>query len=145
MYEQIKWRFPLSNYSKKKDISSSEFETFKKDPFKSLAREILQNSIDAIHPDEDPVKVEFYEFEIDRKDIPGISGDSKGVGKYAAYGTSRFSLIFYSTKTIDGYEGSIGVTELVSSERQDDSAVKDWTQGTGFYSKTNTTNQTLKC
>ena len=59
MNEQIKWRFPAGNYSKKRGISSSEFETFKKDPFKSLAREILQNSIDAIDSDEEPVRVEF--------------------------------------------------------------------------------------
>lgn len=212
MNEQIKWRFPRGNYSKKRGISSSEFETFKKDPFKSLAREILQNSIDAIDSDEEPVRVEFNEFEVNREDVPGIddfekeldnclsswkgdsncevvyqtmleeirkdrirclrisdfnttglkgiernsiennqflaltkgtgiskkkpgiSGGSKGVGKYAAYGTSRFSLIFYSTKTIEGHKGSIGVAELVSSEIQDDSAIKDWTQGIGFYS-----------
>lgn len=213
MNEEIKWRFPESNYSKKRGISSSEFETFKKDPIKSLAREVLQNSIDAIYSDETPVRVEFNEFEIDRNEIPGIddfekeinnclltwekdancrdiyqnmlkeikkkkikclrisdfnttglrgienqsslednqflaltkgtgiskkksgiSGGSKGVGKYAAYGTSMFSLIFYSTKTIDGYEGSIGVAELVSSEIQDDKEKKDWTQGIGFYS-----------
>ena len=212
MNEQIKWRFPRGNYSKKRGISSSEFETFKKDPFKSLAREILQNSIDAIDSDEEPVRVEFNEFEVKREDVPGIddfekelenclsswkgdsncevvyqtmleeirkniirclrisdfnttglkgiernsiednqflaltkgtgiskkkpgiSGGSKGVGKYAAYGTSRFSLIFYSTKTIEGQEGSIGVAELVSSEIQDDKPVKDWTQGIGFYS-----------
>lgn len=212
MNEQIKWRFPRGNYSKKRGISSSEFETFKKDPFKSLAREILQNSIDAIDSDEEPVRVEFNEFEVNREDVPGIydfekelknclsswkgdsncevvyqnmldeirkdrirclrisdfnttglkgierssiennqflaltkgtgiskkkpgiSGGSKGVGKYAAYGTSRFSLIFYSTKTIEGHKGSIGVAELVSSEIQDDSTVKDWTQGIGFYS-----------
>jgi len=211
MNEQIKWRFPRGNYSKKRGISSSEFETFKKDPFKSLAREILQNSIDAKNSDEEPVRVEFNEFEISREDIPGIddfeneisncllswredsncetvyqemlaeikkdrirclrisdfnttglkgierddiednqflaltkgtgiskkkpgiSGGSKGVGKYAAYGTSKFSLIFYSTKTVEGYKGSIGVAELVSSEIQDDSVVKDWTQGIGFY------------
>ena len=212
MNEQIKWRFPRGNYSKKRGISSSEFETFKKDPFKSLAREILQNSIDAIDSDEEPVRVEFNEFEVNREDVPGIddfeeelknclsswkgdsncevvyqnmleeirkdrirclrisdfnttglkgierssidnnqflaltkgtgiskkkpgiSGGSKGVGKYAAYGTSRFSLIFYSTKTTEGYTGSIGVAELVSSEIQDNSTIKDWTQGIGFYS-----------
>lgn len=212
MNEQIKWRFPRGNYSKKRGISSSEFETFKKDPFKSLAREILQNSIDAIDSDEEPVRVEFNEFEIKREDVPGIddfekelenclsswvgdsncemvyqnmleeirkdrirclrisdfnttglkgiersddentpfsaltkgtgisrkkpgiNGGSKGVGKYAAYGTSRFSLIFYSTKTVDGHKGSIGVAELVSSKIQDNSDFKDWTQGVGFYS-----------
>lgn len=211
--ESIKWRFPEGNYGKRRGISSAEFETFKKDPFKSLAREILQNSIDASYSNEEPVKVEFNEFEIDRDDIPGIdefeielnncleswigdnncknvyqnmlneirknkikclrisdfnttgltgiernniddnhflaltkgtgiskkkpgiSGGSKGVGKYAAYGTSRFSLIFYSTKTIDGYEGSIGVAELVSSEIKGNTDIHDWTQGIGFYSK----------
>lgn len=77
MNEQIKWRFPAGNYSKKRGISSSEFETFKKDPFKSLAREILQNSIDAIDSDEEPVRVEFNEFEISREDIPGINDFEK--------------------------------------------------------------------
>ena len=77
MNEQIKWRFPRGNYSKKRGISSSEFETFKKDPFKSLAREILQNSIDAIDSDEEPVRVEFNEFEIKREDVPGIDDFEK--------------------------------------------------------------------
>lgn len=209
----LKWRFPQALHAKKRGYSSAEFETFRRDPFKSLAREILQNSIDAKNSDEEPVRVEFKLFKMKKNNIPGIddfkaeiqncydtwyentqnemfktwlnnmiaelekeeitclrisdfnttglrgvnsnneknnqflaltkgigiseknttgmSGGSKGVGKYAAYGTSLFSLLFYSTKTVLNETGSIGVAELVSSDCKDGSG--DWTQGVGYF------------
>lgn len=207
----LKWRFPKSGHAKKRGISAPEFETFKKSPFESLAREISQNSIDAVYSDEEPVKIVFNEFKIKKTDIPGINdyekqiqncirfwkndekckneyeslfnelqheyinclrisdfnttglrginstssennqflaltkgtgvskkkegitGGSKGVGKYATFGLSKFSLLFYSTITIDGEKGSIGVAELVSAEIPDGTENPDWTQGIGYY------------
>lgn len=68
-----KWRFPPSNHGERKGLSSGDVETFKKTPYQSFAREILQNSIDARDSDEEPVKVEFSEFKIKTADIPGLA------------------------------------------------------------------------
>ncbi len=68
----LKWRFPHSGHGKQSGLSSGDAETFKKAPYTSFAREILQNSIDARVSDEMPVKVELNEFDVDRSDIPGI-------------------------------------------------------------------------
>ena len=67
-----KWQFPLSSGGEIKGISSGDEETFKEFPFKSFARELLQNSIDVRDSDEEPVRVEFQEFNIKKEDIPGI-------------------------------------------------------------------------
>jgi hypothetical protein len=67
-----RWRFPASNHATVQGISSSNKETFKGSHLDAFAREILQNSIDARASDELPVRVDFNEFEIFTKDIPGI-------------------------------------------------------------------------
>ena len=69
---EIRWRFPASGFGEKKGISSGDTETFKKFPYQSFAREILQNSIDVRVNDDEPVKISFKEFKIQTKDIPGV-------------------------------------------------------------------------
>lgn len=68
-----RWRFPAANYGKKKGLNTGDVETFKKSPYASFAREILQNSIDAQDDKEKPVRVEFKTFEIETCNIPGIN------------------------------------------------------------------------
>lgn len=67
-----KWRFPAANHGVQKGISTGDVETFKKDPYASFAREILQNSIDVAKYDDKPVIVEFKELDINTDDIPGV-------------------------------------------------------------------------
>lgn len=67
-----KWKFPDNNYGQENGIDSSDVETFKKDPEGSLAREIVQNSIDANIDVQKRVIVEFKEFQVHRSKIPGI-------------------------------------------------------------------------
>lgn len=67
----LKWRFPASSFGESKGISTGDQETFKKSPYKSFAREVLQNSIDAKLNNDKPVIVEFQEFQIIAKNIPG--------------------------------------------------------------------------
>lgn len=69
---ELKWRFPLSSGGEFKGISSGDEETFKEFPFKAFARELLQNSIDVRYSDEEPVRIEFAEFELNKNEIPGI-------------------------------------------------------------------------
>jgi len=63
------WRFPSNDYGQIFGIADSGVEMFKGSPMKSLAREICQNSIDAGIGDQ-PVKVEFQTFQIERDAIP---------------------------------------------------------------------------
>ena len=66
------WRFPKGDGGQIRGCSSGNTELFKKMPYALFGREILQNSIDVVQSDEEPVRVEFEEFEIPTKDIPGI-------------------------------------------------------------------------
>lgn len=71
---EIRWDFPASNYSDVHGFDTGELETFKKDPIASLARESVQNSIDAKRAgSQTPVFVEFVSTEIEVSDIPGIA------------------------------------------------------------------------
>lgn len=72
MNEQRIWRFPASNHGQTKGISDGNAETFKKAPFQAFAREILQNSIDASATEEEPIIVEFKQFQMKTSDIPGV-------------------------------------------------------------------------
>ncbi len=66
--ENIKWRF---NPGDRTGINDSGIETFRGQMITSLGREICQNSMDALREDKDKVIVEFSEFQMDTKDIPG--------------------------------------------------------------------------
>ncbi len=68
----IGWNFPLNNHGQINGISDAGIETFKGKQIASLAREICQNSLDAIKNSEKPVVVEFSKFDIRTKDIPGV-------------------------------------------------------------------------
>lgn len=68
-----KWDFPASGYSDVHGFDTSDMETFRKDPIAALARESVQNSIDAKNCNVDgPVIVEFIPMEIAVTDIPGV-------------------------------------------------------------------------
>lgn len=71
MPEGKRWRFPGNNYTADNGLDTADMETFKKDAISSLAREVCQNSIDASNNNDEPVKIEFHSFTIDKNDIPG--------------------------------------------------------------------------
>jgi hypothetical protein len=67
---------------------------------------------------------------------PGVvSAGSKGVGKNAAINLSGIRMVFYATNTIDGYKGSLGVSELITGYVDDEAAKNHgaYTQGSGYY------------
>ena len=211
-----KWRFPASGFGDIKGENTGDKELFKKDSYVSLGREILQNSIDQRYSDEEPVRVEFNEFEMKPSDIPGVeeyknqikrcisfwksndeyvnnyksilaylendkipclkisdynttgllgiesedvtadspyialvkgtgvskkkndyAGGSKGVGKNVPFILSDLVMVFYVSKTVEGYHGSIGVTKLVAGYVDDNESNprRDYTQGTGYFGK----------
>ena len=68
-----KWDFPASKYSDVHGFDTSDMETFRKDPIAGLARESVQNSIDAKNESSGgPVIVEFVKQLISVETIPGI-------------------------------------------------------------------------
>lgn len=71
---KYKWDFPLRYSGEDVGVNDSGFRMFKSQPYHSLAKEILQNSLDAHNdelPQNKPVKVKFSYVEISRDDIPG--------------------------------------------------------------------------
>ena len=55
----IGWNFPSNNYGMVYGIGEAGIETFKGTPYKSLAREICQNSLDAKRTKDKPVPVSY--------------------------------------------------------------------------------------
>lgn len=67
------WFFPSNNYGTVSGIGEASIETFRGSPYRSLAREICQNSMDARVERDKPVIVEFSNFTISNKDIPDFN------------------------------------------------------------------------
>lgn len=67
---KIGWNFPSNDNGCVNGVSEAGIETFRGDVFKSLAKEICQNSLDARLDDNKPVRIEFYLSNIDVQDIP---------------------------------------------------------------------------
>lgn len=67
------WIFPSNNYGTITGIGEAGIETFKGSPYRSLAREICQNSMDARYNSDKPVVIEFSSFTIANTAIPDYS------------------------------------------------------------------------
>ena len=70
---KAKWCFPSNNGGEKRGLNDSGIETFNDNPIKSLAREICQNSLDAILQGKTAI-VEFNTFSIKSSDFPDKDG-----------------------------------------------------------------------
>lgn len=186
------WNYLPSAGDKVYGMNDSGWDTFAGTPFKSLAREICQNSLDAKKDKNKPVIVDFHVFEIEQykipqisqiqnaitramdfwkiqqedpateeflqfaldasrndtirclrisdrnttglegsdkrfgtkwcrllksegdSDKPGVSGGSKGIGKFAPFACSSLRTVFYSTAADDNLQASQGVSRLIS-------------------------------
>lgn len=65
-----KWYFAPSYGGQTSGLNDSGVSYFKSDPIRSIAKETLQASIDAMHGDEEKVIVKFNEFDVSHNDIP---------------------------------------------------------------------------
>jgi len=74
MSKEFKWLFVVDPKSSHKAFNNSDLERFKNNRFKSLAREVIQNSIDARRDKTRPVRVEFNTLTKDTSDIPDRVG-----------------------------------------------------------------------
>lgn len=66
------WSFPGNQGGQRKGIADAGIESFSGDEIASLAREVCQNSLDAVLNEQEPVIVEFYRHKVNRNQIPGI-------------------------------------------------------------------------
>ena len=71
MEKEIKWRFPGNRGTKRNGLDTADLHTFMDDPEASLAREICQNSNDALRKKAvGPAVVEFHLFDMKVSSIP---------------------------------------------------------------------------
>jgi hypothetical protein len=68
----VKWTFAKNEGGREAGFHDAGVETFKGNFDRYLARELIQNSLDARRDASKPVHVEFELLELDRKEIPGI-------------------------------------------------------------------------
>lgn len=69
---EIGWAFPLNNYGQEHGFNDAGIETYRGNPWGSLARETIQNSLDAKDPSAGkPVEVCFEMLEFPTEDFPG--------------------------------------------------------------------------
>src|SRR5690554_2188768 len=69
MEKNCKWHFKLEGG---RDVGPNDpvDEKFKGQPYYSIVREAIQNSLDAIDNENEPVKVDFSFFDLNRNDYP---------------------------------------------------------------------------
>lgn len=65
-----KWYFPPLNGGQSSGLNDSGVSYFASDPIRSVAKETIQDSIDAAHPDYDKVIVKFKTFYVSHNEIP---------------------------------------------------------------------------
>ena len=65
------WNFPDAKHGQNQGSNEPGMEPFAYEPLNNLAREIVQNSLDA-RSGKEPVVVEFHKFTIETKEYPGI-------------------------------------------------------------------------
>lgn len=86
--ENFQWIFSDLGSSDKVGVNESGIGIFKRQPYKGLAKEILQNVTDAKNPelpDEVPVKAKFELIYIDLEDIPGYERLREVIYKCSEY------------------------------------------------------------
>lgn len=77
----MKWFFPSMGYGAIEGFSNPGLEMFKGEPIKAMAREIIQNSLDAVNNLDKPVYIEFENSYRKLSDFPGIESMREIIGK----------------------------------------------------------------
>ena len=91
----FRWHFPSTDGGDEDGINNSGLQTFEGNHESAIARECIQNSLDAIKDQNLPVRVQMHFFEMNMADIPGIEElkqDIMAAKNYAgaATGADRF-------------------------------------------------------
>lgn len=103
------WVFPSNNYGTVTGIGEASIETFKGSPYRSLSREICQNSMDARFDKNKPVVIEFSCFSIENREIPDYSTLKNSINSCLEFWTEQ-----KNKKTIDFFKKAKKVIESKS-------------------------------
>lgn len=103
------WIFPSNNYGMVTGIGEASIETFKGSPYRSLSREICQNSMDARFDKNKPVVIEFSCFSIENREIPDYSTLKNSINSCLEFWTEQ-----KNKKTIDFFKKAKNVIESKS-------------------------------
>ena len=87
----VKWNFPSRNNGQVEGFSNPGLAWFKGDPLQALAREICQNSLDAVDEESEPVRVEFKNEHIKTVAFPGTNELLSIIRKCDAFWSSSHS------------------------------------------------------
>ena len=102
--EEIGWYFPSNGGGTESGFNDSGIETFSGQPFWNLAREIIQNSMDARADMEKPVTVAFEVEEMPTKNFPGrdtmLAIIKKCASEYKGRGDDKAEKFFEKAKVI---------------------------------------------
>lgn len=132
MSNTIGWSFPSTNWGTENGKNDPGLETFRGNPYPALAREPIQNSLDARLNTTKPVYVEFSSFTIPNSQFPGRDGYVKTLEQCKASsrnGSETEQDIFVSLETINSPEirfikiSDYNTTGLPGSDKLRDS---DW-------------------
>ena len=103
------WIFPSNNYGTVTGIGEASIGTFKGSPYRSLAREICQNSMDARFNKNKPVVIEFSCTSIESREIPDYSTLKNSINSCLEFWTEQ-----KNKKTIDFFKKAKRVIESKS-------------------------------
>lgn len=103
------WIFPSNNYGMVTGIGEASIETFKGSPYRSLSREICQNSMDARFDKNKRVVIEFSCFSIENREIPDYSTLNNSINSCLEFWTEQ-----KNKKTIDFFKKAKKVIESKS-------------------------------
>jgi len=92
--DTYKWYFPSNNGGDEQGLNNSLIETFNDSPLKSLAREIVQNSLDAALEGKQAI-VEFKSFNLNRQDFPGFEELSDIINKCEDFARNDKTKLFF--------------------------------------------------
>ena len=102
----ISWQFPGNDYGILNGIGEAGIETFRGLPYHSLAREICQNSLDAVLEPSKPVRVEFMSSFLSGQKIPEFEDLRVALGLCWEFWKEQ-----NNKKTMDFFKQAIKVSE----------------------------------
>ena len=103
------WIFPSNNYGTVTGIGEASIETFKGSPYRSLSREICQNSMDARFDKNKPVVIEFSCFSIESREILDYNTLKNSINSCLEFWTEQ-----KNKKTIDFFKKAKKIIESKS-------------------------------
>lgn len=132
----IKWHFPVDSTGKYSAFNNHDLERFKKGRYKSLTREVIQNSIDAKLKNTDPVFVKFELLSLPFEQFPDLDGLKRkidGCAQIAPRDGSAASAVpwFQSAQSLLGQRE---IPVLKMSDRNTEGMAGPCVLGTPFFS-----------